>query len=276
VRALPDTAAPTLNIAALARRTGVSADTLRKWEQRYDVLRPARSAGGQRRYSETDVARVDWLKARLAEGFRIGEAATLLRASRAAASSPEELRQAIVEATLQSDADELAIVLDQLLLVHPLELGLLEVVAPALAEIGALWERGTLSVAQEHLASAGIRAALMRLLAEPRPAVRGTAVLACAPGERHEIGVLTATALLRADGWKALYLGADCPVDDTFALARQARAQLVCFGATLADALDALEEELSARRDDEVEVVVGGAATGGADPRTLLPLRATA
>src|ERR671927_250170 len=67
-----------LNIAALSRRTGVAPDTLRKWEQRYQILRPTRTAGGQRRYSERDVARVEWLCARLAEGYRIGEAAQLL------------------------------------------------------------------------------------------------------------------------------------------------------------------------------------------------------
>ena len=68
---------PTLNIAALHRRTGVSPDTIRKWEQRYGVLHPDRTAGGQRRYSEEDVARVKWLKARIEEGYRIGEAAAI-------------------------------------------------------------------------------------------------------------------------------------------------------------------------------------------------------
>src|SRR4030088_3273169 len=67
-----------LNIAALAQRTGVPPDTLRKWEQRYQILQPDRTAGGQRRYSERDVARVEWLRERLDEGYRIGEAATLL------------------------------------------------------------------------------------------------------------------------------------------------------------------------------------------------------
>ena len=67
-----------LNIAALSRRTGVAPDTLRKWEQRYGVLNPSRTDGGQRRYSELDVARVEWLLARLDEGYRIGEAAALL------------------------------------------------------------------------------------------------------------------------------------------------------------------------------------------------------
>ena len=67
-----------LNIAALARRTGIAPDTLRKWEQRYQILQPDRTSGGQRRYSERDVARVEWLRERLDEGYRIGEAATLL------------------------------------------------------------------------------------------------------------------------------------------------------------------------------------------------------
>jgi DNA-binding transcriptional MerR regulator len=67
-----------LNIAALSRRTGVAPDTLRKWEQRYGILRPAGAEGGQRRYTEHDAARVEWLRDRLAEGWRIGEAARVL------------------------------------------------------------------------------------------------------------------------------------------------------------------------------------------------------
>jgi DNA-binding transcriptional MerR regulator len=79
---------PTLNMAALTRRTGVPPDTIRKWEQRYGVLRPARTPGGQRRYTEIDVARVEWLKARIGEGFRIGEAAALLGPGGLASAGP--------------------------------------------------------------------------------------------------------------------------------------------------------------------------------------------
>ena len=67
-----------MNIQAVAQKTGIPAATLRKWEQRYGVLNPERTAGAHRRYSERDVLRVEWLKARLAEGYRIGEAARLL------------------------------------------------------------------------------------------------------------------------------------------------------------------------------------------------------
>ena len=88
-----------LNIAAVAQRTGIGADTLRKWERRYGVLRPSRTSGGQRRYDERDVARVEWLRDRLADGFRIGEAAALLETDDASAeSSTTGLRDAIVAA----------------------------------------------------------------------------------------------------------------------------------------------------------------------------------
>src|SRR5712691_8965040 len=86
-----------LNIAALAQRTGVPPDTLRKWEQRYQILQPRRTPGGQRRYSERDVARVEWLRERLKEGYRIGEAATLLGAAATEpADSPREELRAIL------------------------------------------------------------------------------------------------------------------------------------------------------------------------------------
>ena len=67
------------NIAAVARRTGIVPPTLRKWEERYGIPKPSRSAGGQRIYSEDEIAKVEWLKARLAEGYRIGAAVAILR-----------------------------------------------------------------------------------------------------------------------------------------------------------------------------------------------------
>ena len=83
--------------------------------------------------------------------------------------------------------------------------------APALIEVGVRWEAGDVTVAQEHLATSTVRAAMQRLLADARADVRGVAVLACAPGEQHEIGLLMLAVLLRADGWQVAYLGADTP-----------------------------------------------------------------
>ena len=111
-----------LNIAALTHRTGVPPDTIRKWEQRYSVLQPARTAGGQRRYSELDVARIEWLKARLEEGYRIGEAAKLLGSGYpVVAGTQRELVSALVEATVRADVNGLARLVEQALSAPSLE-----------------------------------------------------------------------------------------------------------------------------------------------------------
>jgi MerR family transcriptional regulator, light-induced transcriptional regulator len=255
-----------LNIAAVARRTGVGEHTLRKWEQRYGVLRPSRTLGGQRRYSDADVGRVEWLAARVAEGYRIGEAAAMLNAAGGEApASAEELRDAILAAAGRGGSDGLGAFVDHALALYPLEEALREVICPCLVELGEAWASGELSVGQEHLASAAIRARLERTLAEPRGAVRGVAVLACAPGEQHELGLLMLACVLRADGWDVVYLGQSTPVADAIQIARTRGARVVAFSVTMPENVMALEREFSAvARDGAPDTVVGGSSASAA------------
>ncbi len=256
-----------LNIAAVSRRTGVPADTLRKWEQRYRVLQPGRTTGGQRRYSDLDVARVEWLRARLAEGFRIGEAASLLgEAQLEAAGTPAQVRRALFEAVVSANVDGLHALLDQTFTVFPLEQALTRIVEPLLQRVGDAWSSGELSVAQEHLVSAAVRGRLERLLADARGDVRGVAVLACVPGELHELGLLMLGTLLRADGWQVAYLGADAPLEDTVALAERLDAAIVCLSVTMDEHAAALEE---ARVGPGQTLVLGGDAASDRVARRL-------
>ncbi|HSC92917.1 MAG TPA: MerR family transcriptional regulator [Gaiellaceae bacterium] len=258
-----------LNIAALSRRTGVAPDTLRKWEQRYGVLRPKRTAGGQRRYDEADVARVEWLRARLGEGWRIGEAAALL-GDETPGRTAVELHAALLEAVTGADADAVGRLLDQAFSVGKLEETLAEVVLPVLRDVGDGWASHRFSVAQEHLVTAAIRARLERLLADARGGVRGVAVLACAPGERHELGLLMLAVLLRADGWQVAYLGADTPLDDALDLAQTVKARLLCLSASMPEARAALAEALgNAAVPQGTRLVVGGAAVSRDDAGAL-------
>ncbi len=261
---------PGLNIAALARKTGVPAHTLRKWEQRYGVLSPARTQGGQRRYTEVDVARVTWLRERLKDGYRIGHAAALLTAATAPpATTPAELRTGLLRAVVRTDLDTVERLLDQAFALHPLETAAEEIVAPVLVEVGASWERGEITVAQEHLVSAAVRGRIVRLLADRRPGVRGRAVLACPDAERHELGLLILAALLSADGWGVVYLGAETPVDEALALASLLEADLLCFSVTLAEHMPAIEAALERDRSRRPQVVMGGQAVDRACARTL-------
>jgi methanogenic corrinoid protein MtbC1 len=269
---------PTLNIAALTRRTGVPADTIRKWEQRYGVLCPERTSGGQRRYTEIDVARIEWLKARIHDGYRIGEAAALLGSTTAAPKTPAELRAAFVEAARASDVGALGHLVEHALALAALHEALTDVLAPALVEIGEQWAAGEISVAQEHLASSAVRSALQKLLADARANVRGVAVLACAPGERHEIGLMMLAVLLRSDGWQVAFLGADTPPDDAFALATTIGASALCFSAATPESAQDVRDAIDARRvPDALEVTIGGRGTEVRDlPAAVDRLRALA
>lgn len=249
-----------LNIAALAQRTGVAPDTLRKWEQRYGILQPERTPGGQRRYSERDVARIEWLQARLAEGYRIGEAAQLL-GNVAATRTPAEHVRAILDAADRADGAEVGLRLDQAFALHPVDTVLHDVVTPLLEEIGRRWSRGEITAAQEHLVSESVRSRLGNLLGDVGGGVRGVLVLACAPGERHELGLMTVAIALRNDGWKVAYLGADTPLADACALARSAGAVALGISVCMREHAGEIERELSAcERPDELEIVLGGAA----------------
>jgi len=260
-----------LNIAALSRRTGVAPDTLRKWEQRYGVLRPVRTEGGQRRYSETDVQRVEWLRDRIRDGWRIGEAARVLdEASETALDDPLELEGALVQSVTTNDLQGVTATLDQAFAVLPLEQALTDVVAPALRWTGDAWHRGELSVAQEHAISAKVRSHLERLLSDARGSARGVAVLACAPGERHDIGLLMLAVMLRTDGWRVEFLGPDTPADAALAFAEECGATMLCISTSRRESVDAMRKALSAAtRPDGLTLVFGGAAMSPAVAREL-------
>ena len=249
-----------LNIAALSRRTGLAPDTLRKWEQRHGVLHPQRTEGGQRRYTEQDVARVEWLRDRLREGWRIGEAARVLQETQAPPlADSSALLEALIDAARDGRSVNVPALLDQTFAVLSLVDAFTGVVSPALREIGEAWHRGDVTVAQEHAVTTQIRARLDHLIVDARGGVRGTAVLACAPGEQHELGLLMLAVLLRADGWKVSYLGQNTPVADTLVFADSLEATLVCFSAARLETFAELRAGLIAAGRRPGPVAIGGA-----------------
>ena len=83
-----------LRSGELARRTGVSADTLRAYERR-GLLPPARrSSNGYRLYPAEAVARVELIQAGLAFGFTLSELGRFLGARRAGSPPCREVRDA--------------------------------------------------------------------------------------------------------------------------------------------------------------------------------------
>jgi len=213
-------AAGRVRIGELSRRTGVSVDLLRVWERRYGLLRPERTPGRQRLYSSGDEERIRAMNAGLAGGLSAAEAARVVTAeSRSAASPPpaasagqDELARQLSTALEALDAVGAHTALDRLFAQFGVEPVLAEVVLPYLRDLGDRWACAEITVAQEHFAS---RLLNSRLLAVARGWEGGTgprALLACPPGEEHDLGLISFGIALRGQGWRIAYLGANTPI----------------------------------------------------------------
>jgi hypothetical protein len=125
--------------------------------------------------------------------------------------------------------DEVSVhaVLDEALAGFALDTVVRELILPAFRALGDEWERGELEVGQEHFASSLVRE---RMLGLARLWGRGgdpPAILACAPGERHDIGLIAFGLVLRAHGWRIVFLGADTPLATLSEAAAATRPRLV-------------------------------------------------
>ena len=217
----PDAGPGYLRIGELARRTGVSPELLRAWEQRYGLLQPTRTPGGFRLYSAADEASVQRMQGLVSGGLAAAQAARLVLSDDESAPPPmaspsaTTLEEAAGDLTASLDRlDEQAanIALDRLFSTYTVETVLQEVVLPYLHRLGERWESGEVSVAQEHFASNLLRGRLLGL-AQGWGQGRGPgAVLACVPGEHHELGLLAFGVALRRRSWRITYLGTDSPI----------------------------------------------------------------
>jgi DNA-binding transcriptional MerR regulator len=255
-----------LRIGELSRRSGVSPELLRAWERRYQLLHPARSQGGLRLYSLDDLERVRLMQQHLARGLAAAEAAALAseqpaapRAEMALAAAKDELAEALAA----FDEPRAHALLDSLLATATIDAVLATVVLPYLHELGDHWERGEASVAQEHFASSLLRGRLLGLARGWGRGVGPGVVLACAPGEQHDLGLIAFGLALRGHGWRIGYLGADTPLTSVADAARAFAAAFAVVSAVTPKPLQAHRDELRdvARRQ---RLCLGGAGAAEA------------
>lgn len=249
-------------IGELSRRSGVSPDLLRAWERRYGLLEPSRSAGGLRLYSEEDVVRVRAMQSQLEAGLAAAEAAAVAvsaPASAKAVGDASALRRELDSALLGYDEAQAHAVFDTLMARLSLDAVLGEVVVPLLHDIGERWERGEVTVAQEHFASTVLHGRLLGLARGWGAGFGPLALLACAPGEQHDLGLLAFGLALRGRGWRIVYLGPDTPLASVAEAAEAARPRRVVVSAVDRKALATHRQELL-ELAREHPLAVGGAA----------------
>ena len=219
-QATPDPGPGYLRIGELTKRTGVSPELLRAWEQRYGLLQPTRTPGGFRLYSAADEARVQRMQSLVSGGLAAAQAARLVlsggepepRTDSGSVTTLEEAAGNLSAALDRLDEQAANSALDRLFSAYTVETVLQEVVLPYLHRLGERWEAGEVSVAQEHFASNLLRGRLLGLAQGWGQGQGPLAILACVPGEHHELGLLVFGVALRRRGWRITYLGTDSPI----------------------------------------------------------------
>jgi methanogenic corrinoid protein MtbC1 len=243
---------PKYTIKAVCARTGMRAVTLRAWERRYDLLTPFRSDNRYRLYSERDVGILRWVKSRVDSGLSISSAVAELRGMRKSSRWPEPVpsiepitprKGAHPPAQFATDLytalvaqDEAATdgVLREVYAVFDVTTVCLEIITPALVEIGEAWHRGDIRIATEHFASNYLKGKVIALLqAYPNRRNAPFIMVGCAPTEQHEIGGLMVSVLLRREGYRVEYLGQDVPIEDLVDYAHYEHPAMICLAATI-------------------------------------------
>ncbi len=259
---------PRLRIGELSYRVGVRPELLRAWEKRYGLLRPARSDGGFRLYSEGDEWRVRVMQQKLWSGLAAGEAAREVLAierdsTRAGlpVATPREMTQELGAVLEAFDEESAHALFDRLLAVFGVERAIREGLMPYLRDLGDRWARGEVSVGQEHFASRLLEGRLLALARGWNKGPGPRVVLACPPGEQHTLPLLAFGLVLRGHGWRNIYLGADTPPATVRMAAETVDANVVVLAAATSERFGSIIEPLRALRRDRPLVLAGGGAS---------------
>lgn len=222
-------------IQAVAEMTGISAATLRQWERRYGVPSPNRTDSSYRVYGKRDIDQIRRIVALGDQGVSPSEAARLVLAEDARRDREKqavitetgdgttllgeldpfvEARRRIIEALERYDFDRLAAVTRKLMYLGSAVSIYERVVAPTMREIGQRWHDGTLSVAQEHMASESLGQLVHQLLplVQPEESDR-VALLACMGEETHTLPLYGIAFRVAQWGFRSMVLGARTPPD---------------------------------------------------------------
>ena len=280
--------ASTYPIRAVSRLTGITEETLRAWERRYQAVTPQR-AGRTRVYTDKEIQRLVLLQQAVAQGYAIGQVATtsntrlrtLLQKS-LELSAEKGTAKNVRSRNLAAPTDEVSLLVPLLAAIEAYdypradrELSRLSASIPSPRELvhrlgfplmhvtGERWHQGTFTIAQEHMITAllsGLFASMLRLYTQAKPPAK--VLMATPENEHHGFGILAAAMLTAAGGLGAIHLGTNLPAREIVHATRKTQAHAVLIGlcATKYDAAMSVLQEIQSRAFPRTKLWVGGAS----------------
>jgi DNA-binding transcriptional MerR regulator/methylmalonyl-CoA mutase cobalamin-binding subunit len=236
---------PLVSIQQVERETGVSKETLRKWESRYGFPKPQLQEHGTRKYTLDDIGQLQIITRLMKAGHRPGKVVPLplnrlkeLLCSRPQKAIPESVRELlkrVMESLQVGDVTGLGNDLEAALLTQGLNVFVENTLPVLIEQISEQWNSGHIAIFQEHLFSEVLRSILQQSSLRLHNPLGGVRVLmGTAPDELHGMGLTMLQAVLTVTGAMCINLGTQVPLEELIIGAKCYRAQIVAISFSLA------------------------------------------
>lgn len=238
----------------VSRLSGLTADTIRVWERRYQAVSPERTGGNKRRYSGDQLRRLVLLRRATELGHSIGQVAGLsdhdLRRIIGETTQPVTNHKSIYDAVIEDyleavfgfDVQSAESILTRTAAIVPPLKFTLDFMVPLMRLVGEAWDQGQLKIQHEHIISGQLRSLIGTLMRHVETVAGSPRVLITTPpGHLHEFGAIIGAFMAASRGFEAIYLGANMPFDNISDAATESGAAFILL--SVARGCDPHEQE---------------------------------
>lgn len=264
------------SIKDLEQLSGIKAHTLRIWEQRYNLLSPKRTDTNIRYYDDSDLKLILNVALLNDNGYKISKIAGMsegemkdevIRLTEKTLTHADQIH-ALTICMIEMDEERFEKVLSTNILKIGFEQTMLNIIYPFLSKIGVLWQTGSINPAQEHFISNLVRQKLIVAIDGQVSKFNGKKFLLFLPhGEMHEISLLFAAYIIKAQGHRVIYLGQNTPEEDLKVVHRLHNPQYLVTIVTTSPPQEDIQEYLNSLSQTfpTSEIIVSGYQIVGQD-----------
>ena len=258
-------------IRTVSELTGVNSITLRAWEHRYGLIQPVRKSSGHRLYRQEDIDLINRIVGLLDRGMRIGQVkAGMLSGTPSEEGTPEENQNhwqrhinGMIAAIICFDERSLERIYAEALSFYPVRIVTEKLMSPLLKELGERWISGRGSIAEEHFFGFYLRNKLgARFHHRSQNQTGPKLLLACLPGDLHEIGLLLFALEACDHDYQTVLLGANMPLEELPAAVRKTGCKALVLSGVIEPKENVIKEQLPRLVGElSIPVFVGGPVT---------------
>jgi methanogenic corrinoid protein MtbC1 len=252
-------AAASLTTKDVAGLLLVSEATVKRWADD-GLLLPQKTVGGHRRFSIQSVANL-----RREQGIAPAAQSPAKAAGKKTVPGKLPPAESFSEVLLSdNEAEATAQLIDAYLQSHALATLFDATITKAMHHVGDLWFNGTITIADEHLATRVILSSLQRLRTVVVPGhATGLKAVSCGiEGDLHELPIHLAEIIFESEGWDISNLGPNTPLFTLSDMVARKKPDLVCISARSIVDLDRATTEYAQLRKI-IEKIDGKTVLGG-------------